>query len=259
MADFFIHPIESPLKSVAGVWKFERPALKNSKAKSTPGHLIHFIKKGNLKVKVADGEYSLEPGDAFHYFDSEEVTSSSSGKTIFYSVSFRAPDLPPLSAESRKIKTEKNLEKEFENLYEASLMPESPLKNLALHTLLSKIILEIDRKNQWLKEKRNSKWGELENEIRKRKKFRTSLQELSKLAKQSKAGLVRLCRKATGKTPMQRIREIRMAEAENLLKHTHMNVSQTADYLGYARIHEFSREFSKFFGYPPGKIKRENL
>jgi AraC-like DNA-binding protein len=58
---------------------------------------------------------------------------------------------------------------------------------------------------------------------------------------------------------MQRIREIRMAEAGKLLKHTQMNISQTADYLGYPRVHEFSREFSKFFGYPPTRLKKKIL
>jgi AraC-like DNA-binding protein len=259
MTKLLSKPIESPLESIAGIWKFEKEGMRNTKAMSTPGHLIHFYKKGKATVKVKDGKYDIETGDVFHYFDSEEVINFSKEKLIFYSVSFNAADLPPPSPETRKFSPGKNLEKDFDFLYELSLLPESPRKSLAIHSCFSYILFELDKTSQWFQGKTKSKWDEIENKALKEKRFRPSLNELAMLGGISRAGLVRACRETCGKSPMQRIREIRMAEAGKLLKHTQMNISQTADYLGYPRVHEFSREFSKFFGYPPTRLKKKIL
>jgi AraC-like DNA-binding protein len=50
-----------------------------------------------------------------------------------------------------------------------------------------------------------------------------------------------------------------MAEARGLLSYSTLNVTQTAAYLGYSRMHEFSREFSGYFGHTPQSlIKRRS-
>ena len=81
-----------------------------------------------------------------------------------------------------------------------------------------------------------------------------TLKELCKIAGYSKSTIIRSCKKVTGGTPMQRIQKLRMEEAKGLLSIAQLNVSQVADYLGYPRIHEFSREFSKYFGKPPSAL-----
>jgi AraC-like DNA-binding protein len=50
---------------------------------------------------------------------------------------------------------------------------------------------------------------------------------------------------------MRPLQQITMNEARDLLTFSGLNVSATASYLDYPRINEFSREFSKYFGYPP--------
>jgi transcriptional regulator GlxA family with amidase domain len=52
---------------------------------------------------------------------------------------------------------------------------------------------------------------------------------------------------------MRRLRELRLAEAQGLLRFSTLSVSQVAEYLGYPRVHEFSREFSRRMGRPPSR------
>jgi len=37
--------------------------------------------------------------------------------------------------------------------------------------------------------------------------------------------------------------------------YAHLNVTQIAEYLGYTRIHEFTRDFTAFHGRPPRAFK----
>ena len=48
-----------------------------------------------------------------------------------------------------------------------------------------------------------------------------------------------------------------MSEAKKLLRYSGMNVSEIAAYLGYPRVHEFSREFSKNSGSSPSSYKTD--
>ena len=102
----------------------------------------------------------------------------------------------------------------------------------------------------------DSPWWRAEAGIRERRRFRPLLSELATLAGTGRGVLIRSCRKATGKTPMQRIREIRMEEGRGLITFAHMNFSQIADYLGYTRVHEFSREFSAFHHQSPSEFRK---
>jgi AraC-like DNA-binding protein len=56
---------------------------------------------------------------------------------------------------------------------------------------------------------------------------------------------------------MRRIQTVRMEEARGLLLFSTLNVTQVAEYLGYPRLHEFSREFSQYFGAPPSRVRSD--
>ncbi|MHC4874825.1 MAG: helix-turn-helix domain-containing protein [Planctomycetota bacterium] len=54
---------------------------------------------------------------------------------------------------------------------------------------------------------------------------------------------------------MQRLRSLRMSEARGLLIYSSLNITQIAQYLDYPRVHEFSREFKKYFGVSPRDVR----
>ncbi|GAB3499929.1 hypothetical protein GCM10027341_24230 [Spirosoma knui] len=49
------------------------------------------------------------------------------------------------------------------------------------------------------------------------------------------------------------IHQLRMQKARQLLAEKVMNVSETADYIGYSNVSSFSAEFKKRFGYSPSR------
>lgn len=61
----------------------------------------------------------------------------------------------------------------------------------------------------------------------------------------------------TGFTPTQYILSVRLTTAQNLLKNTKYNISETAEAVGYTNTFYFSRLFQKHFGICPSKYKKQ--
>ena len=53
------------------------------------------------------------------------------------------------------------------------------------------------------------------------------------------------------------ILDLRMRHAAYLLSSTYMNVSQTADYLGFSGTSYFSRVFKKYYGIAPSDYSEQ--
>jgi transcriptional regulator GlxA family with amidase domain len=66
----------------------------------------------------------------------------------------------------------------------------------------------------------------------------------------------RACKAATGVSPVQRLRDLRMTHARGLLQHTDLPVTEVAFRVGYARVQEFSRDFRKRYGHTPREARR---
>ena len=128
----------------------------------------------------------------------------------------------------------------------------------AAHGTLLNILAEIQRIRPDLKQSSacDAAWTQIEHYIRSKHISRPALDELSDKFRISISSLIRLCRRVNGKTPIQYFKALRMEEARSLLLLSGMNVSEIAEYLGYGRIHEFSREFSGHFGHPPSALFR---
>ena len=62
----------------------------------------------------------------------------------------------------------------------------------------------------------------------------------------------------TGVTPTQYILNVRISTAQNLLRHSKYNVSETAMAVGYENTFYFSRLFTKHVGISPSEYKRQN-
>lgn len=249
--------IQYPVEYISGVWKMIRPPRRNIKAHSTPDHLLHLVIKGSYKLKTNQRVYDVKQGDIIYYYASEDTEWLESKETVvFYSVAFKSSFLKPLQFEKRVFKASPAAKKAFTRLYDYSLSADENERTFGLHRELLSLLFEIRHacKSPRLVSSSVDPWQKIEDVLRLEKRFRPELEELCKISGKSRAALIRLCRKTTGKTPMKKVQEIRMTEAAGLLHYSMLNVSQVSEYLGYPRIHEFSREFKKYFGKSPSNL-----
>ncbi|UNY98556.1 AraC family transcriptional regulator [Zhouia spongiae] len=250
-----------PIESITGVWEFKRPPFFKYLCYSLSGHLLHYVIKGSYFIKINGNEYSVKKGDIIYYYESEEVeTIGNHTDVIFYSISYQASKLLPFSINNRVFKADNNLKQLFRNLYDSFSSQSDLNKRLMSFSFLLNILNKIegtrfDSVHDKIEER--ALWWEIERRIRKNKMFKPSLTDLLKISGYSKSTVIRSCQKVTGNTPMQRIRRLRMEEARSLLSFAHLNVTQVSVYLGYSRVHEFSREFSMFYGSPPSSLLRK--
>ncbi|OGV46448.1 MAG: hypothetical protein A2017_02060 [Lentisphaerae bacterium GWF2_44_16] len=255
--------IRHPLEEISGFWKFVRTPRKNIKARSTPGHLLHLIISGRYTLKTNNRIYHVKPGDIIYYYASEDVEWMENTETVvFYSVAFVSSMFKPLPYEKRVMKANIEMKKAFNLIYEYSLSPDEFTRTAQMFSSLSGILLEIEkqRKENALSdchEQSSGTWEIIEDKIRREKLFRVQLSDLCAMAGKSRASVIRACRKSTGTTPLKRIHELRMNEAEGLLRFSTLNVTQIAEYLHYPRMHEFSREFKRHFAFAPTRIFKD--
>lgn len=81
--------------------------------------------------------------------------------------------------------------------------------------------------------------------------------ELAGLAKMSPSSLYRHFKEVTAMTPVQYQKQLRLQEARRLLLTESTNVADTAFKVGYESPSQFSREYTRLFGFSPaGDIKR---
>jgi len=248
-----------PVEGVSGVWRFSREPGGYHRARSLPGHLLHLVLEGFYRLRTNGREYDIRPADVIYYHETEEVEwLGNAGRVSFYSVGFLAPGLPPLPPERRVFASDEAIRAAFEDLYAASLLPRDSRRALGIHAALLRIVAGID----WWRQpapaapaESAALWWRLERWLRERRRFRSTIDELAAEAGCSRATVVRACRAATGESPMRRLRGVRMAEARGLLGFSTLNVGQVAEYLGYGRIHEFSREYRKACGHPPSAAR----
>ncbi len=84
-----------------------------------------------------------------------------------------------------------------------------------------------------------------------------SREELAQRAGMGQTALGRRFRERTGRSPMDYILHLRMAEARRLVEHTDMPMAQVASFVGIADPAYFSRVFAQAFGVPPGRLRRD--
>jgi len=256
--DFPITLIPFPLETITGVWEFTRPPYFKYLCYSLPDHLLHLVIKGSYTVRINNRKYDVKTGDIIYYYESEEVESvGNETEVTFYSVGFQASKMSPLPINKRVFQSNIKLKELFHKLFEGFSSDNNKIRKYKTFAALLDILDEFEVLNVVAQNNIDDKeelWWALERRIRKHKKFRPSMDNLCEVAGFSKATVIRSCKKVTGDTPLKRIQKIRMEEAKGLLRFANLNVSQVSEYLGYPRLHEFSREFSKFYGEPPSSL-----
>jgi AraC-like DNA-binding protein len=84
-----------------------------------------------------------------------------------------------------------------------------------------------------------------------------SLGKLSRQCALSPSRLSELFRESLGLSPMQYHNQLRIDKARQLLRHSDMNVTQIAEYLGFSSVHYFSRFFKTHTGLAPSAAAAE--
>ncbi len=249
--------ISCPIDGIGGVWRFERAASTAPVARSTPGHLIHFIQSGQVKLNVGRQCYAAGPSSIIYYYNSEIVKSHFITDTVFYSVAFFSHQFSPLPLDNRFFTATEVITQLVEQLHREYKSAENSQYYWKCFELLLKLINKIHCLPHLQPNKLSPKtqlWHEIRAWLKQANIHRPVLEEICDKFKISRSTVIRACRNATGTTPMRHLQQIRMNEAKTLLTFSGLNVSATASYLDYPRIHEFSREFSQYFGYPPTAI-----
>lgn len=72
----------------------------------------------------------------------------------------------------------------------------------------------------------------------------------------SHAGLYRKLNKATNKTISQFIREVRLEKALEMLRNESLTAAEVSYKVGFSSPAYFNTCFHEYFGYPPGKVKK---
>ncbi|OGV53560.1 MAG: hypothetical protein A2017_20900 [Lentisphaerae bacterium GWF2_44_16] len=244
---------QCPVTEIFRICLVKRKPYHHIITNSPPGHTFQCVKKGRFDLVINGIKYNIRKGDIL-YLGSSEIEEATAYKEgfEFISVVFLAPSLEPLPPEARVFKGAPKIEKLFDRLYEI-YSKEDKIQGIVLYHTLFELLMEIY--NMKLKRNplcsKNGKWWEIEEFIRSKRAFRISVKEICDEFEINKIALAALCMGATSLSPAKRIQAIRMAEARGLLLYSENSVSQIADLLGYPRIHEFSREFTNYFGYSP--------
>ncbi|PCJ59752.1 MAG: hypothetical protein COA79_10125 [Planctomycetota bacterium] len=229
-----------------------------------PDHNIQLILEGRYSLEIDGHQYSVKSGDIIYYEAMEKVFWKHNNVRVkFYSLVFTASQLDSLPWENRVFPGTAKMKKSFHELYACSIDDMKMRKPYGLYGHL--LILLEEMFSQYESNKKGGAkkelWWSIEKELRRQELYRITLLDLCDIGGFSKATINRSCRKCLGKSPMDRLRQIRMETAKAFLMYSGMNVSMVAQKLGYGRIHEFSREFKEYYKIPPRSylLKNQNL
>ena len=250
--------IPCPLETITGFWRFVRKPHFHWRGRSLPGHIVQLVVSGSYRL-ITDGRaYDIKKGDVTCYHGPEDIEwVDNDSEVVLLSIGFLAPQIEPPPLNVRVIRSTAAIRRSFYKLQNASLVTEGKRRALGMHAALLNILHQINSLRVHVPQggQSHASWWAIESQLREQKLFRPTLHRLSTLAGRSTASVVRLCRRATGTSPLQRVRTIRMEESRALLMCSDLNVSQVAEYLGYLRVHELSRDFKRYFGVPPRVAK----
>ena len=139
----------------------------------------------------------------------------------------------------------------------------SDVVNAKLHLFLLELLRECKSKSDDFTQ-RNRKYGEEKaltpviNYITAHLHEEITLAHLADIMRFEKTYFSKKFKRATGKTPMDFIRDARLAKAKNLLLFSDMSITQIADVVGFQTIHYFTATFKKHFGLPPHRFRNDN-
>lgn len=248
----------SPVQQVLLCDQYQRTTRGfRASASSLPGHLIQLTTRGAARHVVGGQGYAIRPGDLiwFHEDETVEVLVEEAPWT-FYTVNFVAPALGPPGFEERVRRVGDSVAGAFEALLAAWRNTGAPplVRQLRVQAAMLGLLGEIASQHGgvvWPSDAEARTWWEIETRLRADLSRPASLRRMVAESGWSVATIARACRSATGLTPMRRIKAIRLSRARGLVRGSTLTLTQIAQRVGYARLHEFSRDYRRHFGHPP--------
>jgi len=245
----------SPVESIRLVERFERPAPDYQfTATSLPGHLIHLVVAGEVEQTCNGRRQRLTPGVVVWYHEDEWVEGRVlRAPWVYYSVNFAAPTLSPPGFESRLRRGPRGLERQFAALLAAWRTEASWERDCRCQSRLLDLIADVGAypPAQAGTASAGKLWWEIEAWARAQIDRTLSLDDLCARFGRSPNTVARACREAVGLPPMKRLKQIRLSLARGLVRHSELNMTEISQRVGYARVHEFSRDYRKAHGLPP--------
>lgn len=245
----------SPVESIRLVERFERPQPGFAfTATSLPGHLLHLVVSGEVEQSCNGRRQHLTPGALVWYHEDEWVEGRVlHAPWIYYSVNFSAPTLSPPDFAHRVRPGHAALADTFAALLAEWRRPASAPRSHRCHAHLLTLLAALgdDSPLAAAAPSTGKLWWEIEAWARRRLDRPCSLDELCRTFHRSANTIARACRDAVGLAPMKRLKQIRLSLARGLVQHSELNMTEIAQRIGYARVHEFSRDYRKAHGRPP--------
>ncbi|MCO4781757.1 MAG: AraC family transcriptional regulator [Candidatus Cloacimonetes bacterium] len=83
-----------------------------------------------------------------------------------------------------------------------------------------------------------------------------NVEQLANLSHMSISGFHRAFKEITSCSPIQYVKKVRLNKARNMLSDEKLKVNSVARNVGYESVTQFSREFKRYFGYPPSNLNQ---
>lgn len=231
-------------------------------ASSLPGHLIQVMIEGTTEHEASGRRYVLRPRSLIWYHEDELVR----GHVIeppwrFYTLNFIAPALPPPPFEQRVRTVDARMMKRFANLLSIwrDVQQPPPVREMRVQAQLLDILAALSAPGgqAFVTDPSADLWWNLETKLRRDLTQSIDLTRMSEILGKSIATIARSCQSAVGLAPMKRIKQIRMSLARGLVRGSALSITEIAHRVGYARVHEFSRDYRKHQGVTPTRDRRQ--
>jgi AraC-like DNA-binding protein len=231
------------------------------RSSSLPGHLIHYVIEGEVHQRWGGHTQYLSAGHTVWYYQDEITTGEiQRAPWSFYTVNFIAPALSPPPFEAQVVRHGDAAAQRFEALLEAwrntGLGPMQ--RQFTVHArLLDLLALLLPTQSEgFLMNSTTKDWWQVEATIRRALDQPWSLDLVQQHTGISVRTLNRSCQRATGVSPMQRIKQIRLSYAKGLLLYSARSVGEIARAVAYRRPQEFSRDYRQHYGLTPTHERR---
>jgi AraC-like DNA-binding protein len=252
-------PIEGGLiQGVLLVDRLVRPAVCAHRAPSLPGHLIHLVLEGEAEQEVSGQRQRLAPGAVVWYHENEGVNGRIlKAPWIYYTVNFTAFRLPPPPFDRRVLQASARARRCFGELWDVWRNTDVPplirhVRTLArLMDLLAEVMPPASLAHH--ADLATHLWWDIEAKIREDLSQLIDFRFLQSLTRSSRHAIMRACHLAVGKSPMKRVKEIRLSYARGLVLYSPLPMTEIALRVGYSRVQELSRDYRRTFGLTPSE------
>lgn len=255
--------LASPIQKIVLVDEIVRADPVRFSSQSMQGHLLHIVLAGEVKQQAGGLYQNFRKGDVVWYHEGEPVKGHIlRAPWKFITISFIAPALAPPNEGHRILTAGQHtlvLARRLLAFWRDPALPEGE-RALRCVATLSELLLDFMPSGTGLipdvyPTNAHDRWWNTEKHLRNHLDQHLKLADIAALAGMCVRTTARACKAATGMTPVQRFRELRLAYAQNLLQHTILPVTEIAYRTGYPRVQEFSRDFKKNYDRTPSDVR----